>query len=153
MPNAIAGANRMHVVCLLLLLHIAAVLTQCPKGCSNHGQCTGVARCECYGLWTQGDCSQSESRFASCICIDVCVIALRFALRFYRHLQRGSVHCWPAIMLATTRLHCFDPSFFFPCDAQSIVCRGLSRLQRVGRCGIRYRRGSPASNVLQRWFM
>ena len=52
--------THMFLQCLLLL-HIAAVLTQCPNGCSNHGQCTGVARCECYGLWTQGDCSQSES--------------------------------------------------------------------------------------------
>jgi len=49
---------------LLLLLLLAAqllprpALAGCPNSCNGHGRCVGVARCECFGSWAGGDCSQ-----------------------------------------------------------------------------------------------
>ena len=43
---------------LLLLVLPRRALAGCPNSCNGHGRCVDVARCECFGAWAGGDCSQ-----------------------------------------------------------------------------------------------
>lgn len=39
---------------------IQSSFAHCPNFCNGHGRCVGIAKCECFGMWTGGDCSQRK---------------------------------------------------------------------------------------------
>jgi hypothetical protein len=51
-------APALLLVLLPLQLLLRACLAGCPNSCNGHGRCVGVSRCECFGAWAGGDCSQ-----------------------------------------------------------------------------------------------
>jgi hypothetical protein len=52
---------QMFQFCFLLLITLASfTFAGCPNSCNGHGRCLDVSRCECFGSWTGGDCSQRK---------------------------------------------------------------------------------------------
>lgn len=45
---------------LFLTTLISISFSACPNSCNGHGRCVDVSRCECFGSWTGGDCSQRK---------------------------------------------------------------------------------------------
>ena len=54
-PSSVAARG---LVLSLALLMPSISDSACPNSCNGHGRCVDVARCECFGTWAGGDCSQ-----------------------------------------------------------------------------------------------